>query len=172
MAVAIPLIMVAGAVVQGIGAMQSAKAQSTAAAYNEQQNITNAKLTVQQANQDAARFAIGARRFEGSMVAGFGASGLSAEGTESVLADSASQAKLDEETIKYKGRLRAIGFYNSATLDRFSASQAEDQGELAAASYILSGVGHAGATYAATGSRLRQGPNSSQQTVYEGMEMP
>lgn len=172
MAAAVAGVMVAGSVMQGIGAMQSAKAQSTAAAYNARQNVQNAQLTVQQANQDASRFALGYKRHEGSMVAGFGASGLSAEGTESVLADSASQAKLDEETIKYKGQLRAIGYYNSATLERFSGEQATNQGELAAAGYLLSGAGHAGATYAATGSRLRQGPGGSQSTVYEGMEMP
>jgi hypothetical protein len=172
MAAAMAGMMVAGAVMQGIGAMQTAKAQSTAASYNANQATQNAQLSVSQANQDAARFAVQYRRHEGSMVAQFGASGLSAEGTESVLADSASQAKLDEETIKYKGQLRAIGFYNTATLDRYSGTQATNQGQLAAASYILSGVGHAGASYAATGSRLKQGANGSQSTVYEGMESP
>lgn len=168
MAAAIPFVMVAGAAISAMGAIQSGKAESTAALYNARQNEINAGLSEQQANADAARFGVQYRRHEGAMIAGFGASGLSAEGTESVLADSASNARLDEETIKYKGRLRAMGFYNSATLDRFAAKTAVDQSHLKAASALLTGVGHAGATYAASSSRLRQGPTNST-TGYESM---
>lgn len=161
MAAAIPLVMLAGAAVSAMGATQAAKATETAALYNAKHNEQNATLAEEQARADAARFGIQYRRQEGSMIAQFGASGLTAEGTESVLADSAMNARLDEETIKYKGRVRALGFYNSATLDRFSAKTAIDQGELKSASALLTGVGHAGTTYAASSSRLRQAPANS-----------
>lgn len=160
MAVAIPFIMLAGAAVSAMGAAQAAKATETASLYNAKQNEQNAKLAEEQSRADAARFGVQYRRQEGSMIAEFGTSGLTAEGTESVLADSAMNARLDEETIKYKGRIRALGFYNSATLDRFAAETAIDQGELKSASAFLTGVGHAGSTWAASSSRLRQAPAS------------
>lgn len=161
MAALIPAAMLAGSVVSAVGASQAAHATETAALYNANQNTQNAQLAEEQARSDAARFGVQYRRQEGQMVAQFGASGLTAEGTESVLADSARNARLDEETIKYKGRIRALGFYNAATLDRLSAKTAVEQGKYKSASAFLTGVGHAGSTYSTSASRLRQAPAHS-----------
>lgn len=157
MAVAIPFVMMAGAVISAVGAVQAGKAQSAAASYNAQQNESDAKAVLDQSLFDAGRFRVQANKHEGSMIAQLGVTG-GAEGTESILADSASNARLDEELIKYEGRVRAIGFYNSATLDRFRAKTAVDQSYLKGAAALLSGAGQAGATSVMSTSRLRMSP--------------
>ena len=158
MAAVFPSVMAAGAVVSAMGSIQAGKAQKTAALYNAQQDEVNAQLSVDQSRAEAARFHTQASKAEGSMIAGFGASGLSG-GTESVLAESVANARLDEELIKYKGRVQSMGFYNSATLNRFSARTATEQAGQKAAADILAGVGHAGSTYAVSDSRLNQQPS-------------
>jgi hypothetical protein len=146
MAAAIPAIMIGGSVLSAMGAMQSAKAQQTADLYNAQQNESQAIAAGQQASQEAIRVRDMGRRTLGAELAGFGASG--AGDSESVLADSATNARLDEETVKYRGRLREVGFYNSATLNRMGADTAKDQGGYQAASALLTGAGNAYATKA------------------------
>jgi multidrug efflux pump subunit AcrA (membrane-fusion protein) len=154
MAAAIPFVMIAGAAISAMGSMQAARAQQTAANYNARLEETNAVVALNQSTADAVRFRAQADKLHGELIAGFGASGLGMEGTESVLADSVKNARLDEETIKYKGRLRSMGFYNSATLDRFSGENAVEQGQTMAASQFISGVGPAGATYVAMDARM------------------
>lgn len=159
MAMAIPMIMLAGAAISAVGATQSAKAQETAALYNARSDENNALIAADQANADAMRLNRNFLRAKGSMEALRGASGVTEEGSPlSVLADSAANARLDEETILYKGKLRSLGYYNSATLNRMSADTAQEQGAYRSASALLTGVGQAGSTFSLSTGRLRQGP--------------
>lgn len=161
MAAAIPVVMVAGAVIQGLGAMQQARAAETAARVNAATDARNAVVVQEQAAVEAARYRKAYAYQEGSMIATRGASGVAEEGSPlAVLADSAANARLDSEMIEYKGKLRAMGYYNNATLNRMAAEQAHEQGDYASAAAILQGVGRAGAAYTA-GSRLSAGPKNS-----------
>lgn len=154
MAVAIPIMMAAGAALSAYGAIQQGQAQKAAAGYNAQLNARNAELATLQANADAEAQNRRARQIHGAMVAGFGASGLSSDSTLDVLAMSAQQAALDEATIRYNGRLKAMGYHQGAVLDRLSGTTAEQQGYLSGASYFLTGIGTASATYASGQRRI------------------
>lgn len=159
MAAAIPFMMLAGAVVSAVGATQTAKAQRTAALFNARMDEQNAAIAAEQANAEALRLKRVWAKHEGSMVAQTGASGVTEEGSPlAALADSAAAARLDEETILYRGRLRSMGYYNQATLNRMSADTAREQGEFVAASSFLTGIGRAGAVTTAS-TRLTPAPS-------------
>ncbi len=160
MAEVIPMVMLAGTAVSAVGAMSQANAQSAAASYNAQINQRNATIATQQATAEAARMQRQSDLIQGSMLAGLGASGLSVDGSAlDALADSAAQSQLDIETIKYGGRLKAMGYHENAALDRMASRTAKEQGVLRTASEVLTGVGRAGASYAA-GARRLQGTNT------------
>ncbi|SOD41313.1 virion core protein, T7 gp14 family [Nitrosovibrio sp. Nv4] len=134
----------AGAGMSAMGAMSQAKAQKDVALYNAQIAQRNATISRQQASRDAAAHNRNARRQIGAMRAAYGASGIAMEGSPlDVLASSAAEAKLDEMNIKYKGELKAIGFQDEATLERFSGENAMKQGRMEAASAIIGGIGSA-----------------------------
>lgn len=149
MAVAIPMIMLAGAAVSAMGAVSQANAAKAAAGYTAQLRERDATVALDQSQQDAARVQRQGAQAQGSLLAGYGASGVATDqgSPMDVLQMSASQAKLDEETIRYKGRLRATGYGDEATLSRTSGETAQRQGTLNATSYLVGGAGRAGATY-------------------------
>lgn len=154
MAVAIP-IMLAGAAISAYGAMSQANAQKTASTFNSALNERNALVATQQADAEAARIGRVSRQVQGSMAAGFGASGLTMEGSAlDALGNSAAQAQLDIENVKYRGTLQAMGYHSSAELDTMQGKTAQEQGYYRAASEVLTGVGRAGATYAAGSRRI------------------
>jgi hypothetical protein len=68
------------------------------------------------------------------------------------------EGKLDEETLLYRGRLKAMGHQSDVALNRLSAETAGEQGGLNAASYLLTGVGRGTLAYqnATQPLRLRQ----------------
>lgn len=155
MAVAIPFIMIAGAAISAYGAIQQGKAQKAASQYNAALAERNALVSTQQANAEAERIRVAASRVQGAMVARMGASGLTIDGSAiDALGDSAAQAQLDIETVKYRGKLEAMGYHSNAELDRMRGKTAQEQSYYRAASEILTGVGQAGATYAAGARRI------------------
>ena len=150
MAVAIPLIMVAGAALSAYGAYQQGQAKKAASQYNAELRERDATIAHQQAEADVDIFRRRAAQTHGSIVAGYGASGVTLEGSPiDVLAMSQENAAMDEQIIRYKGNLKAMGYHDSAALERLSGESAERQGTLNAASQFLMGMGQAGATYAA-----------------------
>jgi hypothetical protein len=160
MAVAIPFIMLAGAAVSAYGAVSQANAQKQAATFNAALNERNALVATQQSTAEAERIRRSASRVQGSMVAGLGASGLTLEGSAlDALGDSAAQAQLDIETVKYRGKLQAMGYHSNAQLDQMQGDVAQEQGYYRAASEVLTGVGRAGATWSA-GTRRVGGTNT------------
>ena len=151
MAAAFPAMMMAGAALSAYGAIQQGNQAKSAANYNAQLRTRDSAVALQQAGQEAQQVRWAGQRAQGSLLAGYGASGVTSEGSPmDVLAASASQAKLDEETVLYKGRMKSTGFLESATLDRFQGENAQQQGQLQAASYLIGGAGHAGKAYAKT----------------------
>jgi hypothetical protein len=158
MAEPISFMMLAGAAVSAVGAMQQANAAKAAGMYNARMNERAAIVSMDQAKADAERVHRDGVRAAGSLIAGYGASGVATdEGSPlDVLRASETQVALDVATINYRGKLKATGYYNDAMLNRHGAEVAGDQGPLNAASYLLTGAGRAGSTYAASQRPLTQ----------------
>lgn len=148
----IPAVMMAGAGISALGAISQANAAQAASSYNAQLRESDAAVALDQAGRDVVQVRRAGMRAQGSVLASYGASGVATdEGSPlDVLAMSASEAKLDEETVLYKGRLKASGYEGAARLERFSGKTAQQQGYLSAASYLIGGAGQAGSTYAMT----------------------
>lgn len=160
MAEAIPVMMLAGTALSAMGAMSQANARVASSEFNAQINQRNATIATQQATAEAARVARQGELSLGRQRAALGASGLTVEDSAlDFLADSAAQAQLDIETVKYRGTLEAMGYHENAALDRMGARTAREQGYLQTASEVLTGVGRTTAAYA-SGSRRIQGTNT------------
>jgi hypothetical protein len=79
---------------------------------------------------------------------------------------SASEAKLDEETVLYNGRLKAMGYQSDAVLERQAGKVAKQQGYINAASYLVGGAGQA----AYTGARISTGSSGSATALQDSIE--
>lgn len=146
MAAAFPIMMMAGAALSAAGAIQQANAEKSASLYNATLKERDAEIATEQAAQEAQQVRWASARAQGSLLANYGASGVTTdEGSPlDALANSASQAKLDEETVLYKGKLKSTGYLSDAALARFGGETAQQQGQLKAASYLIGGAGQAG----------------------------
>jgi len=149
MAVAIPFIMAASAVVGAIGAIQQGNAAKAAADYNSTINAQNADI----ARRDAAAQAgqIDRENFLrlGSIRAAQGKAG-GAAGSGSVLdvlGDVAAQGELEKQNAIYQGEQRARGYANTAQLDTFGGRNAQTSGYLKAGTELLSGGAKAYTSY-------------------------
>ena len=152
MAAAFPALMMAGAAISAAGAIQQGNAAKSAATYTATLKERDAAIATQQATQDAQQVRWAAARSQGFLLADYGASGVIAEGSPlDVLANSASQAKLDEETVKYKGKLQATGFMSDAALARYGGTVAQQDSQLKAASYLIGGAGQSSYAFARAG---------------------
>jgi len=145
MAMAIPIMMVVGAAVSAVGAVRQAQAQAGAARYNAQIAEQNSQIATAQGNAAAEAQSRDAQRKMGAMVASYGAAGVdvSSGSPADVLADSARSAALDNLTIRYNSKLRAMGFDQQAALDRSTADNADTAGYINATSSLLQGAGKA-----------------------------
>ena len=150
MAIAIPLLMLAGGAMAAMGAMQQAKAQAEASNYNAALSERNAITARGQADADVAAFRQQTTLREGSLIAGYGASGVTEEGSPlEVLGMSAANAKRDELMIHYKGELASMGYQETATLNRMQGSRAIEGGNYQAASSLLTGMSGGMSSYTA-----------------------
>jgi hypothetical protein len=148
MAVAIPFIMVGMAV---LGTVMSAQAQreqgeaaKDAADYNAGIARRNAQISLDQADRDAEAQGRDARRQLGAMRAGYGAAGITMEGSPlDVLEDTATTAELDRQNILYRGRIRALGFEDEAGLYEMSGENAASSGNSRATATLIGGLGNA-----------------------------
>lgn len=146
---AIPLITTAITTAVSIaGQMQQAKAQSSAANYNQKVAQRNAKIALQQGDADAE-----AQRRKnlitlGAMRAAYGASGVTAEGSPlDVLETSATNMELDRQSILTKARLRAMGYEEDSTLSGMSSSAARSSGLTGTVGLLIAGAGQAYSQY-------------------------
>ncbi len=167
MAAAFPILMMSGAALSAAGAIQQANAQKAASNYNAQLKERDAGLASQQATQQAYQVRLASARAQGALVADYGASGVTSEGSPmDVLASSASQAKLDEETVLYNGKLKSMGYLSDAALLKNQGIVAGQQGQLQAASYLIGGAGQSSYAYARAGGGSRDlSPDASMPAV-------
>jgi hypothetical protein len=148
MAIAIPIMMVAGAAISAYGAMQQSKAQAEAATYNANRSERDAQMSLEQAGAEASMLHRRTTQQQGSLIAAYGAAGVTADGSPTeVLRMSAENASLDEQTILYRGRVKATGYGDETTLNRMGAKTATEAGYYGAASSLLTGFGRAGSSY-------------------------
>jgi hypothetical protein len=140
----------ASALVGAAGAISSGRQQAAANRYNAQVAEANADRAVLTSEAEAAREGDRNRRRLATSANAFGASGLALEGTPlDVMADLASEAALDEQIIRWRGRTQAQGLRTQAAQDRAAAQRA-----------TTAGYGQAGATLLTAGARLGQGLGS------------
>lgn len=130
-----------GTVVQVLGILNKSSSESEAARFNAAVADQNAGLALAQGEADVVQQRrLGELRM-GRIRSGYGASGIRSDSGSAldVLEDSAAQAKLDEQNIRYGAMLRARGFNISADLDRRRASSASSGGLFSAAGAALLG---------------------------------
>jgi hypothetical protein len=144
MAAAVPFMMIAGGAMSAVSAIQQGKAAKAAAQFNATVNDQNAQIAREQAVQETRQFDREQYMRIGAIKAAQGKSGGAQAGSVlDILADTATQGEIQRQDIAYQGELRARGFQNTATLDRFEGKQAEKQGYLRAGSELLSSAGDA-----------------------------
>lgn len=124
--------------ISALGSLASASAQSNAAKYNAQLAGQNAVLATQTAAENERRQRVANTKALGQMRAGYAASGVTLDGSPSdVLDESASNAELDALSIRHGGAVAAMGYENTARLDRYRASSAMTGGYFGAAGDLL-----------------------------------
>lgn len=155
------IFLVAAAAVSAVGAISQAAAASNAADFNATIAQQNADIARQQGAADQERQKRLAIKALGDITAGYGASGVSMEGSPlDVLAESARQAELDYQTIGYNAELKAMGYTNTATLEQYKGQAAETAGYLQAGSSLLGAASNV--NYGTSG-----GLDYSQTNVYD-----
>jgi len=121
-----------------ISTMAQAQAQSRAATYNAQVSENNATYSRQIGAENERRQRVQNTKALGSIRAKYGASGITLDGSPSdVLAESAANAELEALMARHSGIVEAIGYKNSAALDRSRAGAARTAGYLGAAADLL-----------------------------------
>lgn len=127
--------------VKAVSQVKAGKAQAAADNYNAELAERDAVISRQNAAFEEQRFRRMSRKRLGEMTAGFGASGFTIGGSALVaIADSAAQEELDALTIRYQGELKAVGYGESAALDRSRAKDAKRAGYFGAGSELLLGA--------------------------------
>jgi Flp pilus assembly protein TadB len=147
-------VVVAGAALAATSAIRSGQAAKQSANFNAQMADRNREISISQTAAMSIQQRRQADKQLGAMVAGYGASGVSLEGSPlDVLEESVSQAELENQNIKYQGTLRQQGYQADASLDRASGRNAQQQGYMQGASGLLSVAGSAmrsGASFGAS----------------------
>lgn len=152
---ALPLLPIAvglsavGTALSVVGAVRSAQAQSAAADYNSKVAALNAQAAEQQGQAAADAQQRDAQRKIGASLAAYGASGVETDtgSPTDVLAQSARDATLDNLTIKYNAKMRALGYQMQSGLDSANASNSASAGILSGTAALLSGAGSAAGMY-------------------------
>jgi hypothetical protein len=140
MAPAIPFIMMAGAGMSAISAIQQGKAAKAAAEFNANIAKQNAGIAREQTVQEVRQHDREQYLRIGAIRAAQGKSGGTAAGSVlDILGDTAAQGEIARQDIVYRGALTERGYNNSAALDEFEGNQAVKQSKLKAGSELLSG---------------------------------
>jgi hypothetical protein len=146
------LIAMAGVAMSVIGAVNQGQQAEAAAKYNADKDRQNAIASQQQAAANAAAQQRKARLQQGSMRAGYGASGVSIEGSPlDMLEQSATMAELDRQNIIYGGATRSQGYSASAGLNDSRASNAMPGAYMSAGSSLLMGAARASTMFNSAG---------------------
>lgn len=139
MAAVVPALMIASAAISAAGAIKTSQAQAASQKYNAAVAEQNAQITEAQGAVAAEAQSREAQRRIGAAVAQYGASGvdLATGSPADVLAESARNAALDNLTLRYNYKLRALGFRNQANLDYAGAEASKQAGYFSAASALV-----------------------------------
>lgn len=139
------IMMAVGAAISAVSQISQAQQAKNAANYNAQIASQQATASRQVAAANAERQRRNAERQLGSMQAGYSASGVSSsEGSAlDILSQSARDAELDYQNIIYGGETQALGYENTARLERSRAANAMSSGYLSAAGTLATGAGKA-----------------------------
>lgn len=164
---AAPYVAAGSAVLGAASSLSSGQQQAAAGRYNAalaERSATiaegNAFAAERDANAEAARLSDQNRRRLASVTAAQGAAGADiASGSPlEVLADQLIEFRLDEEIVRWQGRLagrgyreQASGLRSQAALDRAGARQAQRAGYVTAATTLLGGLGRAASMFPASG---------------------
>lgn len=154
MAAAVPYMILAGATISAVGAIQQGKAARAAAEFNARISRENAQIAREQTIQAVRQTDRENYLRLGAIRAAQGASGGKAEGSVlDILADTAAQGEIQRQDVIYRGALAERGYLNTAALDQASGRNASRQGYLQAGSELLQGAGNA---YVAQGKLKRK----------------
>lgn len=139
-------------VVGTIGKLTEGSANSAADRFNADVANQNSQIVAEQGRQQLAQQQIDAYRKLGAIKAGFGASGVTTDGSPlDVLADSYTQAETDANTIMFNSKIRQAGYQNTAALDTAKAGYDTNAGYMGAASSALLGAKDAYKAYDTVG---------------------
>lgn len=135
----------AGGVVQGMAARNASLAQAQAAEYNAAIQERNARASIDQASAEQADSRRDSRRrldrirslYAGSGIVGNAGSALD------VFQDQATEDKLAEMRIAYKGKVRETGYKEQAVLDKMEARSSRSAASLGFAAGVIGGAGSA-----------------------------
>jgi hypothetical protein len=162
MAAAAAAMHVIGGVTGAIGAVKSSQQQAANDEYNANIARQQAAAVSAQATADATRQDLIAQQHIGQIEAQTAGSGITGSGSAlSILAMSTASAKLDEQTILYKGAVQSTGYLNQAALDVYAGKIAKQQGYFDAFSSLVSGGGKAGSTMVQANAMKVPGPDSA-----------
>jgi hypothetical protein len=140
---------VAAAAASAYSTYAASQAQEQASKYNAKEAETQAEMARQQAAFAAQQQGEKDRRTRAAARAIQGTSGVAVGEGSSLLVDldSAKQAELNYQAIRYQGEGQVRALQSQATLDRFQGGIARDQGLLKAGATLLGGLSDAGTAY-------------------------
>lgn len=132
------MLTIGGGLMTAVNAISQGNAAAASANYNARVAENNAIAVRQQAAADEARQRRLAAKRSGSLVAGYGATGVTVEGSPlDIMEESAMQEELDALTIRYNGELAASNFMATAGMERARASNARTSGYMGAGTALL-----------------------------------
>jgi hypothetical protein len=131
---------------------ESAQTQSKVLKYNAREAEKQAEIERQKQLFQAQQQAEADRRTRAAARAVQGASGIEVGEGSSLLVDidSARQAELNYQAIRYAGDVRVRALSAQSAIDRAQAQNVATQGNIGAGATLLGGLGSAGATYTRT----------------------
>lgn len=134
----LPLI---GAAISAVGTIASAAAQSASYKAQAQYAERQSQMALQQGAYESGRMRDRTTRQIANMRAQYLSSGIALEGSPAdVIADSATQASLDEQAVKYSAQVRSDNYAFEGRLARANAKSAMMGGFLGAAGAIVGGL--------------------------------
>lgn len=143
---------VAAAAASAYATYSSSQAQEQAMKYNAAEAEKQAEMAREQQKFAAQQQSERDRRTRAAARAIQGSSGVEVGEGSSLLTDldSAKQAELNYQAIRYQGDAQVRSLQSQATLDRFQASTAKRQGLIGAGASLLGGLSSGASTYART----------------------
>lgn len=128
----------ASAAVGAAGAVAAGNAQKSADAYNAQIAQQNADQVASVSGAQEQAQDRSDRQKLGATAAAYGAAGVDVSGSPlEVMADSATQARLNALSIKYNGQVGANHDLSQKNIDTFMGNQAQTAGYIGAGSTLL-----------------------------------